>query len=137
DGRPCSPRQPASRATSANLRKGTPGAAHPAAASAQGLHPTPAPVRSRRCLGRCRGAPPASSTQACGYGRSSLCARKSRADHNLPYLLAVAMLDGDVMPAQFEPGRIARADVQQLLKKVSVRPNHEYTEQYPAKMPAK
>jgi 2-methylcitrate dehydratase len=41
------------------------------------------------------------------------------------------------MPAQFEPNRIARADVQQLLKKVSVRPDREYTELYPAKMPAK
>jgi 2-methylcitrate dehydratase len=47
------------------------------------------------------------------------------------------MLDGDVMPAQFEPDRIARADVQALLKKVSVRPDHEYTELYPEKMPAK
>jgi 2-methylcitrate dehydratase len=54
----------------------------------------------------------------------------------LPYLLAVAMLDGDMMPAQFEADRIARADVQQLLKKVSVRPDQEYTELYPAKMPA-
>ena len=47
------------------------------------------------------------------------------------------MLDGDVMPAQFEPDRIIRADAQQLLKKVSVRPDHEFTELYPAKMPAK
>jgi 2-methylcitrate dehydratase len=62
---------------------------------------------------------------------------KEQADHSLPYLLAVALLDGDVMPAQFQPGRIARADVQQLLKKVSVRPNQEYTEEYPAKIPAK
>jgi 2-methylcitrate dehydratase len=46
------------------------------------------------------------------------------------------MLDGDMMPAQFEADRIARADVQQLLKKVSVRPDQEYTELYPAKMPA-
>jgi 2-methylcitrate dehydratase len=50
----------------------------------------------------------------------------------LPYLLAVAMLDGDMMPAQFEADRIARADVQQLLKKVSVRPDQEYTELYKA-----
>jgi 2-methylcitrate dehydratase len=41
------------------------------------------------------------------------------------------------MPAQFEPDRIIRADVQQLLKKVSVRPDHEFTELYPVKMPAK
>ena len=30
-----------------------------------------------------------------------------------------------------------KPDVQALLKKVSVRLNHEYTEEYPAKMPAK
>src|SRR5271163_999638 len=71
------------------------------------------------------------------YGVDKAVRTKEQADHNLPYLLAVAMLDGDVMPAQFEPDRIARADVQQLLKKVSVRPDNEYTEQYPGKMPAK
>jgi 2-methylcitrate dehydratase len=41
------------------------------------------------------------------------------------------------MPAQFAPDRITRADVQQLLKKVSVRPDQDFTDQYPAKMPAK
>jgi 2-methylcitrate dehydratase len=71
------------------------------------------------------------------YGVDKVIRTKEQADHCLPYLLAVALLDGDVMPAQFQPGRIARADVQQLLKKVSVRPNQEYTEEYPAKMPAK
>jgi 2-methylcitrate dehydratase len=71
------------------------------------------------------------------YGVDKAVQTKEQADHNLPYLLAVAMLDGDVMPAQFEPDRIIRADVQQLLKKVSVRPDHEFTELYPAKMPAK
>ena len=71
------------------------------------------------------------------YGVDKVVQTKEQADHNLPYLLAVAMLDGDVMPAQFEPDRIIRADVQQLLKKVSVRPDHEFTELYPVKMPAK
>jgi len=71
------------------------------------------------------------------YGIDKVVRTKEQADHNLPYLLAVALLDGDVMPAQFEPERIARSDVQQLLKKVSVRPDNEYTDQYPAKMPAK
>jgi 2-methylcitrate dehydratase len=71
------------------------------------------------------------------YGVDKLVRTKELADHNLPYLLAVELLDGDVMPAQFEPDRIARAGVQQLLKKVSVRPDHEYTEQHPGKMPAK
>jgi 2-methylcitrate dehydratase len=71
------------------------------------------------------------------YGVDKVIRTKEQADHSLPYLLAVALLDGDVMPAQFEPDRIAKADVQQLLKKVSVRPDQEFTEQYPRKMPAK
>jgi len=71
------------------------------------------------------------------YGVDKFIRTKEQADHSLPYLLAVALLDGDVMPAQFQPERIARADVQTLLKKVSVRPNQEYTAEYPAKMPAK
>jgi 2-methylcitrate dehydratase len=62
---------------------------------------------------------------------------KEQADHSLPYLLAVALLDGDVMPAQFKPERIIKPDVQNLLKKVSVRPNQAYTARYPQKMPAK
>jgi 2-methylcitrate dehydratase len=71
------------------------------------------------------------------YGIDKVVQTKEQADHNLPYLLAVALLDGDVMPAQFKPERIIKPDVQGLLKKVSVRPNHEYTDLYPQKMPAK
>src|ERR1700723_1949329 len=71
------------------------------------------------------------------YGVDKVIRTKEQADHSLPYLLAVALLDGDVMPAQFKPERIIKPDVQNLLKKVSVRPNHEFTEVYPKKMPAK
>lgn len=71
------------------------------------------------------------------YGADKVVRTKEQVDHNLPYLLAAAMLDGDVMPEQFEPDRIARADVQQLLKKVPIRPDHKYTAIYPTKMPAK
>ena len=71
------------------------------------------------------------------YGTDKVIRTKEQADHSLPYLLAVSLLDGDVQPAQFKPDRIVKPDVQALLKKVSVRPNHEYTEEYPAKMPAK
>ena len=71
------------------------------------------------------------------YGVDKVIRIKEQADHSLPYLLAVALLDGNVMPAQFNPERIIMPDVQDLLKKVSVRPNHEYTELYPRKMPAK
>jgi 2-methylcitrate dehydratase len=71
------------------------------------------------------------------YGIDKVIRTKEQADHSLPYVLAVALLDGDVMPAQFQPDRIIKPDVQGLLKKVSVRPNHEYTDEYPSKMPAK
>jgi 2-methylcitrate dehydratase len=71
------------------------------------------------------------------YGMEKVIRTKEQADHSLAYLLAVALLDGNVMPAQFEPDRIMRSDVQALLKKVSARPNQEYTEEYPRKMPAK
>jgi 2-methylcitrate dehydratase len=71
------------------------------------------------------------------YGMDKVIRTKEQADHSLPYLLAVALLDADVMPAQFKPDRIIKPDVQALLKKVSVRPNHEYTDEYPGKMPAK
>ncbi|MGH3001946.1 MAG: MmgE/PrpD family protein, partial [Gaiellaceae bacterium] len=40
---------------------------------------------------------------------------KEQADHSLPYLLSVALLDGQVMPEQFASERIVRADVQDLL----------------------
>ncbi|SHG77292.1 MmgE/PrpD family protein [Bradyrhizobium erythrophlei] len=71
------------------------------------------------------------------YGVDKVIRTKEQADHSLPYLLSVALIDGDVTPAQFKPDRIAKPDVQALLKKVSARPNHEFTAQYPRKMPAK
>src|SRR5580700_5604961 len=71
------------------------------------------------------------------YGTDKVIRTKEQADHSLPYLLAVSLLDGDVQPAQFKPDRIVKPDVQALLKKVSVRPNHDYTEEYPAKFPSR
>jgi 2-methylcitrate dehydratase len=71
------------------------------------------------------------------YGSDATIETKEQADHSLPYVLAVALLDGNVTPAQFAPDRITRSDAQTLLTKISVRPNHEYTQQYPRKMPAK
>ena len=59
-------------------------------------------------------------------------ATKEQADHSLPYLLAVALLDGEVMPAQFEIGRIRKTDVQALLQRVQVRPAADLTVRFPA-----
>ena len=62
---------------------------------------------------------------------------KEDADHSLPYLLAVALLDGDVQTAQLEASRIAKRDVQDLLQKVTVRPNDGFTARYPAELPSR
>jgi MmgE/PrpD C-terminal domain len=59
------------------------------------------------------------------------------ADHSLPYLLAVALLGGDVQPAQLEPKRIEARDVQDLLRKVTVRPDDGFTARYPGEVPSR
>jgi len=62
---------------------------------------------------------------------------KEQADHSLPYVIAVAILDGRVMPEQYEQDRIRRADVQELLGKVSVQLNAEFSERFPNEMPCR
>ena len=57
---------------------------------------------------------------------------KEEADHSLPYLLAVALLDGQVLPGQFLPERIAARDVQGLLRRVDVRPDSDFSARFPA-----
>ncbi|MFW6079546.1 MAG: MmgE/PrpD family protein [Gemmatimonadota bacterium] len=62
---------------------------------------------------------------------------KEEADHSLPYMLAVAYLDGEVGPAQYEPERIRRDDVQSLMRKVEVRPDEGFSARFPAEMPCR
>lgn len=62
---------------------------------------------------------------------------KEDADHSLPYLLAVGLLDGDVQTAQLDLTRIAKPDVQSLLQKVTVRPEARFTAPYPARVPSR
>ena len=59
---------------------------------------------------------------------------KEEADHSLPYMIAVAALDGQVMPEQYRPARIVTEDVQSLLKKVKIRPSLEYSQRFPDEM---
>jgi 2-methylcitrate dehydratase len=62
---------------------------------------------------------------------------KEEADHSLPYLVAVALLDGEVMPEQHRPERIRREDVQALLQRVTVRPDDGFSCRFPAEMPCR
>lgn len=64
-------------------------------------------------------------------GGKKLVRTKEEADHSLPYLVAVALLDGQVLPAQFAPERITRPDVQDLLRRVNVSPDPAMSRRFP------
>ncbi|MGH3001548.1 MAG: MmgE/PrpD family protein, partial [Gaiellaceae bacterium] len=64
-------------------------------------------------------------------GAKTEIATKEEADHSLPYLLAVALLDGQVLPEQYAPERIVAPDVQGLLRRVEVRPAADLTARFP------
>jgi 2-methylcitrate dehydratase len=70
-------------------------------------------------------------------GDKTVVRTKEEADHSLPYMVAVAVLDGEVTPHQYLPERIERSDVQTLLRKVIVRPSEEYSRRFPEEMPCR
>jgi len=59
---------------------------------------------------------------------------KEQADYNLKYLIAAALLDDAVGPAQLEPSRIQAADAQALLGKVEIHPDAILTARYPREL---
>jgi 2-methylcitrate dehydratase len=70
-------------------------------------------------------------------GDKTLIRTKEEADHSLPYLVAVALLDGQVMPEQYQPDRIRSQDVQSLLRKVTIKPSADYSRRFPDEMPCR
>jgi len=62
---------------------------------------------------------------------------KEQADYNLKYLIAAALLDDQVGPAQLEPERVRAADAQALLQNVTVRPDAGFSAQYPQALNAR
>jgi 2-methylcitrate dehydratase len=64
-------------------------------------------------------------------GEKMTISTKEEADHSLPYMVAVALLDDRVLPAQYEPDRILKDDVQALLWKVTVRPDEQFSRRFP------
>ncbi|WP_132058627.1 MmgE/PrpD family protein [Halorussus amylolyticus] len=62
---------------------------------------------------------------------------KAQADHSLPYMLAVSLIDREMGNAQYDPERIQRDDVQELLRKVEVSEDDELTDRFEGgEMPA-
>jgi 2-methylcitrate dehydratase len=70
------------------------------------------------------------------YGSKDHPQVKEQADYNLKYLIAAALLDDQVGPAQLQPARIQAADAQALLARVEVRPDDHFTARYPKELNA-
>jgi 2-methylcitrate dehydratase len=70
-------------------------------------------------------------------GDKTIVRTKEEADHSLPYVVAVAILDGQVMPEQYRPDRIQDQDVQTLLRKVTIQPSADYSRRFPEEMPCR
>ncbi len=67
-------------------------------------------------------------------GDKTVVRRKEEADHSLHYMTAVALLDDQVLPAQYAQDRIEADDVQSLLRKIQVTENPEYSDRFPGHM---
>src|SRR5256714_7473785 len=70
-------------------------------------------------------------------GDRTFVASKEQADHSLPYLCAVALLDGDVWPEQLVEERVRRSDVPDLLQRGVVRQRDDLSTRYPDQMPCR
>ncbi len=70
-------------------------------------------------------------------GNKTLVRTKEEADHSLPYMVATAITDGQMMPEQYLPDRIHRQIVQVLLRNVVVRPSDVYSGRFPDEMPCR
>lgn len=70
-------------------------------------------------------------------GDKTIVRTKEQADHSLQYMVAVAVLDGQVTPEQYQPDRIMQQDVQDLLRHISVRPEVAFSMRFPGEMPCR
>lgn len=71
------------------------------------------------------------------FGNKDEALTKEQADYNLKYLLAAALVDGQVGPEQLRNERIRRPDVHDLMGRIAIRPDAELTERYPHATPVR
>src|ERR1035438_8055762 len=62
---------------------------------------------------------------------------KEQGDYNLRYLIAAALLDDELGPAQLEEARIQGSDAQALLMRVEIRPDERFSARYPHELSAR
>ena len=61
-------------------------------------------------------------------------ATSETADHSIPYLVAAALIDGDITAATLAEERLRDPKLQRLMAKISIQQNAEFEKAYPAEM---
>jgi len=69
--------------------------------------------------------------------RSSAVDTREQAAHSLPYAVAAALAEGRLTPDEYHPERMRAADVQHLLRLVTVRSNAAFSRAFPNEMPCR
>ena len=59
---------------------------------------------------------------------------RETADHSIPYLVATAFQDGSVTPASFTPDRVRDPARRQLISKMTIEEDAEFTERFPGEL---
>jgi 2-methylcitrate dehydratase len=72
-----------------------------------------------------------------GFGSKDHPQVKEQGDYNLKYLIAAALLDDQLGPAQLEEARIQAPDIQALLMRVEIRPDEHFSARYPHELSAR
>lgn len=62
---------------------------------------------------------------------------RETADHSLPYLLAVALVDGHIDEQSCAPERVLDPALRPLMQRISIRERPEFTERFPAELRAR
>ena len=64
-------------------------------------------------------------------------ASRETADHSMPYVIAIALLDGEITPRSFAPGKLTDPAVVDLMGKVKVSESAALSAQYPEAVPGR
>jgi 2-methylcitrate dehydratase len=59
---------------------------------------------------------------------------RETADHSLPYLLALALMDGAIRPESFGAARMRDGATRALMRKIAIAENEDYTRRFPAEL---
>jgi 2-methylcitrate dehydratase len=59
---------------------------------------------------------------------------RETADHSLPYMLAIALRDGRITPASFEPERYLDPSLRPVMRRIHVAENPEFTRRFPQEL---